>query len=109
MTEKERMARTSWRALRDQLLEDPEIESARRESRRLIEIGEAIWKARTDAGLSHAGLARLAHTRPDIIDRVEIGDDTVSLDTIRRIADALGLDLVLELQPRERVAATSSG
>jgi ribosome-binding protein aMBF1 (putative translation factor) len=109
MTEDERMARTSWGTVRDQALEDPEVESARRQSRRLIEIGEAIWKARTDGGLRHAGLARLAHTRPDIIARVEIGDDTVSLDTMRRIAGALGLDLVLELHPRAEVASASDG
>jgi ribosome-binding protein aMBF1 (putative translation factor) len=103
------MTRTSWAALRERLLADAEVESARRESRRLVEIGEAVWAARTRAGLTHAELARRAHTRPDIIDRVELGDDTVSLDTLKRIAAALDLDLVLMLRPREAIATASDG
>jgi ribosome-binding protein aMBF1 (putative translation factor) len=103
----EAMRRASWATLRDRLCADPEVEDARLESRRLVEIGEAIWAARTRAGLTHAGLARRAHTRPDIIDRVELGDDTVSLDTLKRIAAALDLDVVLALRPRGVVASAS--
>ena len=99
MIEDEAMTRTSWATLRDRLLVDPEVQAAQRESRRLTEIGEAIWAARTHAGLTHADLARRAHTRPDIIERVELGDDTVSLDTLKRVAVALNLDLVLTLPP----------
>jgi ribosome-binding protein aMBF1 (putative translation factor) len=109
MTGGDMMARASWAAIRDHLRADPEVESARLESRRLVEIGEAIWAARTRAGLTHVGLARRAHTRPDIIDRVELGDDTVSLDTLKRITAVLGLDLVLTLRPREVAASASDG
>lgn len=57
-----------------------------------------------DAGITQAELAaRIGSTQPAIA-RLEAGGNTPSFDTLRRIAAALGLELVVELRAR-RVAA----
>lgn len=48
---------------------------------------------RLRSGLSQVGLARLMGTSQPHVARIEAGDHTVNLDTVRKLADALGTDV----------------
>ena len=57
-------------------------------------LGERLRQFRELAGLSQNALAKRANVPRPIISRVERGDqDTVTLDTASRLADALGITL----------------
>lgn len=65
------------------------------------EAGRLIAGLRRKRGLRQWELARLAETRQSFVSKVERGKE-VRLETILRLADALGFDLVL--LPKERDA-----
>lgn len=55
-----------------------------------------LYRARTDAKLSQARLAELAHVAQTTVSRVEnlgAAYETTPLDTARRLADALGMTI----------------
>jgi transcriptional regulator with XRE-family HTH domain len=59
-----------------------------------------VREARERCGITQAELAsRIGSTQPAIA-RLEAGGSTPSLGTLRRIAAALGLELVIELRAR---------
>lgn len=72
-------------------------ESAAAETR--LDLAEALYRARQTAGLSQSELARRAGTTQAQISLVENGGRTPRLETLRRIAEALGLTLTVELKP----------
>ena len=75
-----------------------------REAREAFELSEQVREARERAGITQAELAaRIGSTQPAIA-RLEAGGVTPNLDTLRRIASALSLELVVQLRSR-RVAA----
>jgi len=64
-------------------------------------LGEKLHLAREAAGLTQAALARQIGTQPSAISRLEAADyDGHSMDTLRRVADALGLMLVVDFIPK---------
>jgi transcriptional regulator with XRE-family HTH domain len=68
-------------------------------------LGERIRLAREKAGFTQAQLAaRIGSTQPALA-RLEAGGVTPSLETLGRLAKALGLELVVELRPTRRASA----
>jgi transcriptional regulator with XRE-family HTH domain len=68
-------------------------------------LAERIRLARERAGLTQAQLAaRIGSTQPALA-RLEAGGVTPNLDTLGRLANALGLELVVELRPARRASA----
>jgi transcriptional regulator with XRE-family HTH domain len=66
-------------------------------------VGERIRTERERLGLTQAELAdRIGSTQPAVA-RLEAGGVTPSLDTLGRVAEALGFELVVEFRP-SRVA-----
>jgi HTH-type transcriptional regulator/antitoxin HipB len=75
-----------------------------RQAKEAFELAERVRQARERMNITQAELAkRIGSTQPAIA-RLEAGGSTPSFDTLRRIAAALGLELVVELRAR-RVAA----
>ena len=75
-----------------------------REAREAFDLSEQVREARERAGITQAELAaRIGSTQPAIA-RLEAGGVTPNLATLRRIASALSLELVVQLRSR-RVAA----
>jgi len=73
-----------------------EIDAARNN----LEIASMIYEARTRAGLSQRELADLIGTKQPVIARLEDADyDGHSLTMLRRIAEALGQDLRVQISP----------
>ena len=64
------------------------------------QIAEQVAERRRELGLSQLELARLTGTTQSAIARLESGQRPPRIDTLLRIADALGADLVVELRPR---------
>ena len=96
--------RRSWAAIKRAKAGSEEGRKAYREAREAFTLAERVREARERIGITQAELAtRIGSTQPAIA-RLEAGGNTPSFDTLRRIAAALGLELVVELRAR-RVAA----
>jgi len=75
-----------------------------RRAKEAFEIAERVRHAREVRGLTQAELAaRIGSTQPALA-RLEAGGVTPSLDTLHRIAEALGLELVVDLRRARRSA-----
>lgn len=57
-------------------------------------------EARKRAGLTQRALAARAHTTQAVVARVEAGDTKPTFDTLRRLLDAAGFDLRVEIVER---------
>lgn len=56
--------------------------------------GQAVRRARERLGLTQEELAARANVSRSTLQKVERGDSTISRNRVRRIAEALGLDLL---------------
>ena len=73
-----------------------------RHAREAFELAQRVRRARERLGMTQAELAsRVGSTQPAVA-RLEAGGVTPSLATLRRIAGALGLELVIDLRPPRR-------
>jgi HTH-type transcriptional regulator/antitoxin HipB len=97
--------RSSWSTIkRTRKNSTPRREGYRR-AREAFALAEAVRRARERLGMTQAKLAaRIGSTQPAVA-RLEAGGVTPSLSTLRRIAAALGLELVVDLRPARRLPA----
>lgn len=65
------------------------------------QLAEQLAQRRRGMGLSQQQLAELTGTTQPAIARLEKGGRPPRIDTLLRIADALGCDLVVKLVPRD--------
>src|SRR5207245_4264453 len=73
-----------------------------RRAREAFELARRVRRARERLGMTQAELAsRVGSTQPAVA-RLEAGGVTPRLATLRRIAGALGLELVVDLRPPRR-------
>ncbi len=68
-----------------------------------FELGSRVRTERERRGLTQAELAERMGTTQPTVARLEAGGVTPSLDTLHRVADALGLELVVDF--REEASA----
>jgi ribosome-binding protein aMBF1 (putative translation factor) len=109
------MKRNSRRKTKDGLLilerltgNDPKIRAAMAEARLQFQVGQLVYDARTQVGLTQAQLARKVGTTQSVISRLEDADYRgQSLSMLRRIARALDLyvHITLEREPGRRRGA----
>ena len=96
--------RRSWSQIKRAKADSEERRVGYREAKEGFELAERVRQARERLGITQAELAkRIGSTQPAMA-RLEAGGSTPSFVTLRRIAAALGLELVVELRAR-RVAA----
>jgi transcriptional regulator with XRE-family HTH domain len=81
-------------------LGSPEARAGYEEARREFELGRRVRELREAAGLSQRDLARAVGTSQPAIVRLELGGGMPRLDTLERVADALGAELVVALMKR---------
>ena len=80
---------------------NPEFKQAWKELDAEFSILEGIIKARKKAGLTQQELARKIGTKQPALSRLEKGGfETANIETLRKIADALNLQLVVRLEPK---------
>lgn len=85
----------AWSEIRK---ETPETEASRRgyeEARLAYELSVRVKEAREAKGLSQSQLADRMGTQQSVIARLEGGGITPTLPTLKRVADALGTELVV--------------
>ena len=82
-----------WKTHRAELLKDPEIRKALKESELEYQVAKAIIEARINKGLSQKALAEKLHTKQSVISRVENAKTTPSLSFLKRLASVLNVSL----------------
>jgi len=83
-------------------LRDPEFAAEYHEARKRASLGLKIAKLRSAQGLSQSELAVRLNTTQSVISRYESADySSYRLDTLKRLAEALGGELVVDIEPRE--------
>lgn len=93
-------ARTFEQWQREQL-RSPSYRRALAEERLGVRLGYRIQCLREDLGYSQAQLADRMGTSPRVVSRLESGaTERMSLATIRRLAEALNGELVVDIRPR---------
>jgi y4mF family transcriptional regulator len=58
-----------------------------------MDIAELIWSRRKDLGLTQAEAAQLAGVSPRFVFDVENGKQTIAMDRLNLLLDALGLEM----------------
>jgi transcriptional regulator with XRE-family HTH domain len=87
---------------------DPEYQEMLAEARVRAQVSQAIYDARSAAGLSQQELGERIGTSQPAIARLEDGDyDRHSVAVLRRIADALNLTLSIQFDPPKECDVTS--
>ena len=96
--------RQSWTATKRERKASVPRRAGYRRAKKAFEIAERIRRARERRGMTQAELAaRIGSTQPALA-RLEAGGVTPNLDTLQRIAEALGLELVIDLRRARRSA-----
>ena len=97
--------RHSWSAIKHARRDTAARREGYRSAREAFELAERVRRARERAGMTQAELAsRIGSTQPAVA-RLEAGGTTPSLHTLRRIAVALDLELIVDLRPARRASA----
>jgi len=95
--------RTTWDEAKGRRPDGEDRRWGYRQAKEALELGARVRAERERIGMTQAVLAdRMGTTQPTIA-RLEAGGVTPSLDTLRRAAEALGLELVVDF--RERASA----
>ncbi|OGL42720.1 MAG: hypothetical protein A2W05_02515 [Candidatus Schekmanbacteria bacterium RBG_16_38_10] len=85
----------------DESMKDPAFRKAWHDLDPEFELLESIIKAREKAGITQAQLAKKVGTRQSAISRLETGGfKNATVETLKKIADALDAKLVVKLQPK---------
>ena len=87
-----------WETHKKQLLKDPEVVKALKETELEYQIARAIIEARVNNGLTQIELAEKLHTTQSVISRVESAKSTPTLSFLKRLASALNLSLQVQFK-----------
>lgn len=79
-------------------VQNPEFKKHWEESRLEYEVARQLIQLRKQAGLTQEELARRLHTRQSEISRIENGDQNISLEKLRRMAEAMGGNVEIRIE-----------
>ena len=87
-----------WKTHRRQLLKDPEVRKALKETELEYQIARALIKARLDRGYTQIELAKKLNTKQSVISRVENAKTTPSISFLKRLAQVLNASLQVQFK-----------
>lgn len=87
--------RGSWREIRAERMKNPEAGEAYENAAISFALAEQVRKIREDKGMSQAELALEMGTTQSAVARLEGGGTSPTIPTLTKLADALGVELVL--------------
>ena len=87
----------NWKTHKRQLLRNPEVRRALKESELEFQIARSIIQARIKRGLTQEQLARKLKTRQSVISRLETVKTTPTLSFLKRVAETLNTTLRVEI------------
>ena len=96
------MSRQNWDEVRKDRSKSAGARAGYERARKSFELAEKVRALREAEGLSQSELARRIGSTQPAIARLEAGGVAPSIDTLQRIANALGLELVVGFQPSDR-------
>ncbi|GAA1408766.1 hypothetical protein GCM10009639_58900 [Kitasatospora putterlickiae] len=96
--------RTSWRAMREEILNRPGAGSSYEAARIRFQLGETVRLRREALGMSQAQLATAAGMHQPAVARFEAGGTMPTIVVLERLASALGMRLTVELEPLDRAS-----
>lgn len=97
----------SWREVRDRFLADPEVHAAYEELAPRFAVVRQLIALREQRGWSQRELADRAGMKQPQLARLETGQVEPKLDTLQRLAKAMGCEVHVSFQPAERRSAAS--
>ena len=83
-----------------ELLADPEVRAEYEALEPEFRLIRDILSRRSELNLSQMQLAKLVGTKQPAISRLERGDGNITINRLRRVADALDADLDISLKAR---------
>lgn len=96
---------TTLEAHKAELMKNPKFRKALEELQPEFDLMEKMIIAREKAGISQKELARRIGTKQSAIARLEGGGfNKATIETLRKIADALNFRLAIKLQPKREAA-----
>lgn len=90
-----------WRDLLEEDLKDPEFRAEWEASAPARAIANRLIKYRGEHGLTQTALARKLGMSQPAVSRLEIGEHVPTLPTLIRIAKTLGIEILIDIKPRE--------
>ena len=96
--------RKSWNEVRSKRLADPAAKAGYERARRAFELAEEVRSLREAKGISQSELARRIGSTQPAIARLEAGGVAPTIETLERIAAALGLQLSVSFSSGKRRA-----
>ncbi|MER7579140.1 helix-turn-helix transcriptional regulator [Kitasatospora sp. NPDC097691] len=96
--------RTSWRSMREEILNRPGAGAAYEAARIRFELGETVRLRREALGMTQAQLASVTGMKQPAIARFEAGGTMPTIVVLERLAEALGMRLTVELEPLDRAS-----
>lgn len=93
------MAHRTWAEIKAARAKEPGAAEAYERAQRDYELGRRLRELREAAGVTQVELARRVGTGQSTIARIEAGGGTPKLDTLERIATALGAELIVDIKP----------
>lgn len=96
--------RTTWEQIKAARRDSGERRRGYQQADRAIQLAHEIRALREQRGLSQTELARQVGTTQSAIARLESGTISPSLATLERVADALGVDLVVTFAQADKAA-----
>ena len=92
----------NWREHKKRLKEDPEFKKEYEALEPEYKLASALIRLRLAKGLTQEQLANLLNTKQESIARLESGRSLPSLSTVKKVAEALGAELQIDLRPKSR-------
>jgi DNA-binding phage protein len=89
--------KTAWDDFVEEQLQDPEVRATYEEEVRLLTIGIELAKQRKVKGLTQAQVASAMGTSTPQLSRTERRPENVTMRTLMRYADAMGMELDVKL------------
>jgi ribosome-binding protein aMBF1 (putative translation factor) len=97
----------SWREVRDGFLADPEVQASYEELAPRFVVVRQLIALREQRGWSQRELADRAGMKQPQLARLETGQVEPRLDTLQRLAKAMGCEVHVSFQPAAQRSATA--
>lgn len=91
-----------------ELLQDPEFFEEYYKDHYIDEIGMQLIELRSLRGMTQTQLAEKANTTQTVVSRLENGSTKPSLETVRKLANALDAVIEITLTPKEELKSENS-
>lgn len=86
-----------WTTHKKELLKDPDVVKALKETELEYQIARALIRARIEQNLTQKQLAEKLNTKQSVISRLERATSLPSLSFLKRLANALNIPLTIQL------------